>query len=160
MQLKGQSTSAKQAQLGVIVDTVPWSVPLALAGSWDGLWKAAIPRAEEAPRFSSFWTASGSRRKGDSLAGRSPLGVCASGLQGVKHVQVARLVVLQRDEGRGQRAQKVFILHDELIIGVCGVTLSRRDRPSSLLCMRVMLRFAHARRSSHAKQAHLIGKVY
>ena len=142
------------------MDTVPWSMSLALAGIQDGLQEAATPRAEGSPRPLSSWTAPDNKQEGDSLAGWSPLGVCASGLQGVKHVQVARLVVLQRNKGRWQRAQQVLVLHDELIVGVRGMTLSRRHRPSSLLLTRVSLMLAHARRSSHAKQARLAGKVY
>ncbi len=60
------------------------------------------------------------------LAGWSPLGVCAGSLQGVKEVQVAGLVVLQRNQWRRQRAQQLLILCEEGVIGVCGMTLDSR----------------------------------
>ncbi len=63
------------------------------------------------------------RWMGTILAGWSPLGVCACSLQGVEEVQVARLVVLQGYQRWRQRPQQLLVLHNECVIGVCGMTL-------------------------------------
>ncbi len=61
------------------------------------------------------------------LAGRSPLGVRASGLQGVEQVEVAGLVVLQRHQRRRQRAQQLLVFSEKCVVGVRGMTLDSRN---------------------------------